>query len=76
LANIQLDQDVAVVVQVGAMTELERRLDGAQLALVALLAVITDEQYKSARDALEAVDGLSDSARAALEALTHARNRG
>ena len=51
------------------MDQLERQLDGARLTLVALLAVITDEQYGSVKAALEAVDELSETCHAALEEL-------
>ena len=57
------------------MDELERQLDGARLALVALLAVITDEQLRSVKAALEAVDGLSESSHAALKELSTAGGR-
>jgi hypothetical protein len=50
--------------------QLERQLDGARLTLVALLAVITDEQYGSVKAALEAVDELSETCHAALEELS------
>jgi hypothetical protein len=54
---------------------LERQLDGARLVLVALLAVITDEQFRSVKAALEAVDGLSETSRAALDELSNALGR-
>jgi hypothetical protein len=54
------------------MDELVRQLDGARLALVALLAVITDEQFRSVKTALQAIDGLSEPSRAALEELSTA----
>ena len=51
------------------MDQVEQQLDGARLGLVALLAVITDEQFGSVKAALEAVDGLSETCHAALEEL-------
>jgi hypothetical protein len=50
--------------------QLERQLDGARLVLVALLTVITDEQFGSVKAALEAVDELSETCHAALEELS------
>lgn len=52
------------------MDQFEQQLTGARLALVALLAVAADEQVKSVRAALEAVDGLSETCHAALEELS------
>jgi hypothetical protein len=43
--------------------------------VVALLAVITDEQFRSVKAALDAVDGLSEASRAALEELGNAVGR-
>ena len=57
------------------MDQFERQLDGARLVLVALLAVITDEQFESVKAALEAVNGLSETSRAALEELSNALGR-
>lgn len=54
------------------MDQLERQLDGARLTLVAVLAVMTDEQLGSVKAALEAVDELSENCRAALEELSTA----
>ena len=51
------------------MDKVERQLDAARLALVALLAVITDDQLRSVNAALEAVGGLSETSHAALEEL-------
>jgi hypothetical protein len=69
-------KNVAVVLEAGVMDRLERQLDGARLVLVALLAVITEEQVRSVKAALEAVDGLSETSRAALEELSNALRRG
>ena len=57
------------------MDQLERQLDGARLVLVALLAVITDEQLRSVKAALDAVGGLSETSHAALEELSNALGR-
>jgi hypothetical protein len=66
---------MAVVLEARVVDQLERQLDGARLVLVALLAVITDEQFRSVKAALEAVDGLSETSHAALEELWNARGR-
>jgi hypothetical protein len=55
------------------MDQLERQLDAARLALVALLAVITDEQFTSAKAALEAIHSLSETSGAALRELSNTR---
>ena len=54
------------------MDELERQLDAARLALVALLAVVTDDQFRSVRAALEALHGVSEASHAALKELSMA----
>ena len=66
---------MAVVLEAGIVDKLERQLDGARLLLVALLAVITDEQFRSVKAALEAVDEVSETSRAALEELWNALGR-
>lgn len=53
----------------------ERQLEAARLALVALLAVVTDEQLRSVKAALEAVRELSETSHTALEELSKARSR-
>ena len=68
-------KNIAVALEAGVVDELERQLDGARLALVALLAVITDEQFRSVKAALEAVDRLSETSHAALEELWNALGR-
>ena len=68
-------KNVAAIVEAGVIDDLERQLDGARLVLVAVLAVITDEQFRSVKAALEAVNGLMESSRAALEELSNARSR-
>ncbi|HWD73991.1 MAG TPA: hypothetical protein VG371_02550 [Solirubrobacteraceae bacterium] len=57
------------------MDERERELDAARLALVALLAVITEEQLGSVKTALQAISGLSATSEAALGELSRARGR-
>jgi hypothetical protein len=44
-----------------------RELQGARVAIVSLLTVMTDEQLRSAETALEALAPMYDAARAALE---------
>jgi hypothetical protein len=44
-----------------------RQLEAARVAIVSLLAVTTDEQQRSVEIALEALEPMYDSARAALE---------
>jgi hypothetical protein len=66
---------MAVVLEARVVDQLERQLDGARLVVVALLAVITDEQFRSVKAALDAVDGLSEASRAALEELGNAVGR-
>lgn len=68
-------KNMAVVLEAGIVDKLERQLDGARLLLVALLAVITDEQFRSVKAALEAVDEVSETSRAALEELWNALGR-
>ena len=64
-----------MVLEARVVDQLERQLDGARLVVVALLAVITDEQFRSVQAALDAVDGLSEASRAALEEPRNALGR-
>jgi hypothetical protein len=48
-------------------------LESARLAIIALLAVITDEQFRSVEIALEALGSMSETVAAALEELRLAR---
>jgi hypothetical protein len=73
LSVIGLDQDNGGCSRSRTVNQLERQLDAARLALVALLAVITDEQLRSAIAALEAIHSLSETSEAALEELSNAR---
>ena len=57
------------------MDRVDRQLDGARLVLAVLLAVITDEQLRSAKTALDAVDELCETSHAALEELCNALAR-
>jgi hypothetical protein len=52
---------------------LDIELEGARLAIVSLLAVVTDEQFRSVDTALEALAAMSDAIPAALEELHVAR---
>jgi hypothetical protein len=47
--------------------QLNRELEGARVAIVSLLAVVTDEELRSVETALEAVAPMYDAARAALD---------
>jgi len=55
--------------------QLQGELEAARLAIVSLLAVMTDEQLTSVETALEAVEAMSDTAAAALDELRLARRR-
>lgn len=52
-----------------------RELEAARLAIVSLLAVVTDEQLRSVETAFEALIPIYDRARAALEEIRVARGR-
>lgn len=54
---------------------LQRELDAARLAVVSLLAVMTDEQFRGVETALLSVAAMSETSRAALEELRTARGR-
>ena len=56
------------------MHQLQGELEATRLAIVSLLAVMTDEQVTSVETALEAVDAMSDTAAAALDELRRARS--
>jgi hypothetical protein len=73
---IELDQDNGGSSRSRTVDQLEAQLDAARLALVALLAVTTDEQFRSAKAALEAIHSLSEASEAALEELAIARVAG
>jgi hypothetical protein len=64
---------VAVGVEIPAMDiayeQLQRELDGARLAVVSLLAVLTDEQFRGVEKALMSVAPMSETAGAALQEL-------
>jgi hypothetical protein len=53
---------------------LNAELEGARVSIVALLAVLTDEQLKAVETALTALAPISDRARAALGELRLARD--
>ncbi|MGZ6638344.1 MAG: hypothetical protein ACXVII_36460 [Solirubrobacteraceae bacterium] len=55
--------------------QLRRDLDAARLAIVSLLAVVTDEQFRGVETALMSVASMSEPPRAALEELRAARER-
>jgi hypothetical protein len=55
--------------------ELMQELDASRLAVVSLLAVITDEQFMAVETALMSVAQGSETSRAALEELRTARSR-
>ena len=55
--------------------QLQRELDAARLAVVSLLAVMTDEQFRGVETALLSVAAMSETSRAALEELRTARGR-
>jgi hypothetical protein len=57
------------------VSQLQGELEAARLAIVSLLAVMTDEQFRAVATALEAVEGMSDTAAAALDELRLARSR-
>lgn len=52
--------------EISVVDELDTGLEGARLAVVSLLAVITEEQLRSVETALEALGPMSDAARLAL----------
>ena len=54
--------------------ELKEELEVANLAIVALLAVVTEEQFGAVETALEALLGMFDAAGAALEKLREAHD--
>ena len=56
-----------------AHEQLQRELDAARLAVVSLLAVMTDEQFRGVETALLSVAAMSETSRAALEELTYRR---
>jgi hypothetical protein len=70
---------VAVGVEIPAMDiayeQLQRELDGARLAVVSLLAVLTDEQFRGVEKALMSVAPMSETAGAALQELRTPRGR-
>jgi hypothetical protein len=55
--------------------QLQGELEAARLAIVSLLAVMTDEQFTSVETALDALEAMSDTAAAALDELRLARSR-
>jgi hypothetical protein len=55
--------------------QIHGELEAARLAIVSLLAVMTDEQWSSVETALEALQTMSDTAPAALDELRRARSR-
>ena len=56
-----------------AVDQSELELEVTDMAIVALLAVVTEEQFRAVETALEALVGTSDGARAALEKLQKLR---
>ena len=58
-----------------AHEQLQRELDAARLAVVSLLAVMTDEQFRGVETALLSVAAMSETSRAALEELRTAGGR-
>jgi hypothetical protein len=64
-----------VVLDDQVIDQLQRRLDAVRMALVAVLAVINDEQFRSVKAALAALEGLSETCHGALEELSKARGR-
>lgn len=65
---------VEAIVETPAVDQLEEELEAARLAIVSLLAVITDEQFRAVETAMEALVSISDPARAALEELRSSRD--
>jgi hypothetical protein len=55
--------------------QLQRELEAARLAIVSLLAVMTDEQWTSVETALQALQTMSDTTQAALNELRHVRSQ-
>src|ERR1700740_1059834 len=68
-------RNAPAIVEAVSVDERERELDAARLALVALLAVITEEQLGSVKTALQTISGLSATSQAALGELSRARGR-
>ena len=58
-----------------AHEQLQRELDATRLAIVSLLAVTTDEQFRGVERALMAVQPMSEFSGAALEELRTARRQ-
>jgi hypothetical protein len=56
--------------------QLQEELDAARLAIVSLLAVMTDEQFQAVETALEALAPMSETAPVALEELRVLRGHG
>jgi hypothetical protein len=67
----------AATIQTPAVDQSSKgELEGARVSIVALLAVVNDEQLKAVETALEALAPISDRARAAREELRLARDFG
>lgn len=60
--------------ETSAIGHVQRELEAARVAIVSLLAVITDEQFRSAETALKVLGTMSETASAALERLRCARD--
>jgi hypothetical protein len=58
-----------------AVDQVQGELDAARVAIVSLLAVMSDEQFSSIETALEALATMSDTVSAALEQLRLARGQ-
>lgn len=61
--------------EASAIGHVQGELEAARVAIVSLLAVITDEQFRSVETALKALGAMSETASAALERLRHARDQ-
>lgn len=57
------------------MDQVQGELEAGRVAIVSLLAVITDEQFRSVEMALEALGEMSETASAALNQLRLARGQ-
>jgi hypothetical protein len=66
----------AATIQTPAVDQSKGELEGARVSIVALLAVINDEQLKAVETALDALAPISDRARAARQELRLAREFG
>jgi hypothetical protein len=58
-----------------AVDQVQGELEAARVAIVSLLAVMSDEQFSSIETALEALATMSDTVSAALEQLRLARGQ-